>query len=233
MLAIIGISTAIVMNRRNSGDPADTKTRPAPQADSDEAENRILGESQEADAPRKTLRLHNTMVRVTRVEVGEVRGRDEKNQVITSEGKVFLHVYLHIQNVGTLPLEYHSWYGNAFDDAGTARVAELHDDAGHSFDMMLFSDTRSIRGHVAQTTLAPKQSTQDVLIFRLPEGVPLSDVNWLSLRLPALAHGDAGSYRFRIPGSMIVAQDSTPREPETSEASEPDKSGESEKTGAN
>jgi hypothetical protein len=32
---------------------------------------------------------------------------------------------------------------------------------------------------------------------------------------------------------MIVAQDSTAREPETSEASEPDKSGESEKTGAN
>jgi hypothetical protein len=233
VLVIIGIATAIVMTRRNSGDAAAAKPRPAPRANPDDAENRILGESQEADATRKTLRLHNTMVRVTRVEVGEVRGRDEKNQVITSEGKTFLHVYLHIQNVGSLPLEYHSWYGNAFEEAGTAQVAELRDDAGHAFDMMLFSDTRSIRGHVTQATLAPKQSMQDVLIFRLPEGDPLSNVNWLSLRLPALAHGDAGNYRFRIPRSMIVARDSTAQEPEASEASEPDMNGESEKSGAN
>lgn len=237
VLVILAFTTAIVMTSRKPGDTGAAKRGPAAQPD--EANKRILGETDEADAQRKTLRLHNMTVRVTRVEVGEVLGRDEKNQVITSEGKKFLHVYLHLQNVGTLPLEYHSWYGNAFDDAGTTRVAELRDDAGHTLDMMLFSDTRSLRGHVAQATLAPKQSIQDVLIFRLPEeGVPAS-VSDFSLRLPAAAHGDAGSYRFRIPRSMIVALESAVRSPAASEAGESGnegeagKSGDSDKSGSN
>jgi hypothetical protein len=156
-----------------------------------------------ADASLASLQANQVLVGIPRVEYAEVLGRDQSNRIIASDGRRYLLVHLKIQNMGKRIVDYRSWYGNAFDDDGTARVAQLADAFGRSFDLMVFADARSIKGHVPKAELAPGDRIGDLLVFQLPEGFAGKSPEHLLLELPALACGGTGCYRFRIPCTMI------------------------------
>ena len=48
-----------------------------------------------------------------------------------------------------------------------------------------------------------KEEIEDVIIFELPEGINIGDVDELYCRLPGQAVGRRGELKFKIPKSMI------------------------------
>jgi hypothetical protein len=155
------------------------------------------------DASRFSQRIRRVRVAIPRVVLGEVRGKDASNKVMISEDQDFLLVYVRITNVGDDSVHYRSWYGNAFDDEGAIRLAQLTDDEGRPFDMMTFADAVSIRGHHPEVTLDPQDSCEDVMVFATSARATSELAEHLDLELPAAACGARGVYRFRIPRQMI------------------------------
>jgi hypothetical protein len=143
-------------------------------------------------------------VAIPQVVLGEVRGKDASRNVIVSENQDFLLVYVRITNMGDAPVHYRSWYGNAFDESGAIRLAELTDAEGTPHDMMTFADAVSIRGHKPEAQLEFKQECDDVIVFATSARATSELADHFDLELPAAAYGGKGVYRFRIPRGMIA-----------------------------
>lgn len=163
------------------------------------------------DASKKNLvqRLHGVKVRVTRVEFGEVLAKDITNTVQSSEGSLFLQVFVKVENDSDHEVNYQSWYGNMFTYRGKKTVATLVDSGDRKYQMMTFGDVVMVKGHVPQAVLKTRnigwdrKFVDDVLIFDVPADVVPEQVAFFRLDLPAAAVGLSGRYRFQIPGSMI------------------------------
>lgn len=151
----------------------------------------------------KSAALNHIKVRIDRVEFGEVRAKDARNKVQTSDNANFLQIFLELENQGDKPVDYQSWYGNEFSSDEGQVVALLADQDGHEFPMMTFGDVARVRGHVTQEQLNKRDKVQDVVIYDLPDGVDRRSIKSLHLTLPAAAYGDRGLYRFKIQAAMI------------------------------
>ena len=156
-----------------------------------------------SDADRVSLRSDRIKVRVDRVEYGEVRGKDANRTVIISDAANYLQVFLNVKNHAPHECEYVSWYGNAFGQADDPQVARLTDNQDRAYQIMTFTDVVAIRGHTPRAVLGALEEADDVVIFEIPSEVDWSTIEYFHLELPALAFGNTGSYRFRIPRSMI------------------------------
>ena len=156
-----------------------------------------------SDATRVELRMNHLLVRVSSVERGEVRGKDASNRVIVSETDNYLLIYLRITNAGAADVLYRSWYGRAFDDQGTPRIAQLSDNTQRKYEMMVFSGVKSIKGHIREARLKPQERIEDVVVFALPEDLDRARIEYFRLELPAAACGGSGFGRFEIPSAMI------------------------------
>jgi len=163
------------------------------------------------DASKKNLlqRLHGVKVRVTRVEFGEVLAKDATGTVQSSEGSLFLQIFVKVENGTDHEVHYQSWYGNMFTYRGKKTVATLLDSDNRKYQMMTFGDVIMVKGHVPEAVLKTsnmgwdRKFVEDVLIFDVPADVVPEQVDYFRLELPAAAVGLSGRYRFQIPGSMI------------------------------
>lgn len=163
----------------------------------------------DASKKNKVQRLDDIKVRVTRVEFGEVLAKDATGTVQSSEGSLFLQVFVRVENGTKREVDYRSWYGNMFTLDGRKSVATLVDNADRKYQMMTFGDVIMVKGHVPEAQLKTKnigydqKHVDDVIIFEVPADVVPEQVNYFRLELPAAAVGYKGRYRFQIPGSMI------------------------------
>jgi hypothetical protein len=175
--------------------------------DDDEASAEVRWTSAE-----KALVRDDARVKIVSVEYGAVMARDPKNNPIEATGD-FVKVYFKVENRGQRNLQYTSWFGNRFPEAGAQVVAELVDADGKSWPQQKFPGLQKIQGHTPQVVLPPGERADDVLIFAGPrtllEGRPLR------LVLPAAAmwrqfgprwQVQSGYYRFEIPPSMLSGE---------------------------
>lgn len=155
------------------------------------------------DASRYAVRIGGVKVKVNRVEFGEIRARNQDNEVQTSEDDSFFQLFLTIENQKSQTFSYTSWYGNEFIVDEVARVAQLTDDQGRAYPMLVFRDALNIHGHTPQAELDRRDSLGDTLVFEIPAEVELDDVEFFRLQLPGAALQKTGSIRFEIPGEML------------------------------
>ena len=153
-------------------------------------------------AKKQAAKLGHSRVEIEKVIFSPVRGKDASNVVQTSGDTSYLHVYVKVKNNGADGSPYLSWYGNLFED-GVYR-AELYDQDDNEFEMMVFEDITAVSGHVAEKEMAEKETLKDVIIFELPEGIEITDVEELYCRLPGQAVNVRGEFKFKIPSSMII-----------------------------
>ncbi|MGY8766923.1 MAG: hypothetical protein ACKVH8_00660 [Pirellulales bacterium] len=141
-------------------------------------------------------------VRVTNVEWAEVRGRDATNSLVTSE-RPYIVVYLETANRSDKTKQFKSWYGNLFETAAGPRTAQLSNDKKEVFYPMIFEDIKSLKYHTAEKTFEPQDESTDAIVFDVPENFDPTAIENLYLDLPGQAIGTGGSFRFRIPNTMI------------------------------
>jgi hypothetical protein len=161
----------------------------------------------------KALVRDDARVKITSVEYGTVMARDLKNNPIAAEGD-FIKVYFTVENRGKRDLQYTSWFGNRFPEAGEQVVAELVDFDGKSWPQQKFPGLQKIQGHTPQIVLPPGERAGDVLIFAGPPSL-VEGGQPLKLLLPAAAmwrkfgprwQVQSGFYRFEVPASMLGGQ---------------------------
>jgi len=101
-------------------------------------------------------------------------------------------------------VDFSTWRG--LDFIASRSSATLSDDNENHYRGVSFGVADHPVGiNEDQESLYPGKSTQDVLIFE----VPVSNIRWLHLELPASNFGGTGKLRFEIPASMITRVQST------------------------
>jgi hypothetical protein len=148
--------------------------------------------------------INNVTVKVDYAEYGAVRAKDANNVVIESDQKNFLQVYVRLKNYQMTPIDYASWYGNAFAIGNSEVAATLVDDRGRQYDMMRFTHVSGVRGHTPQAVMNQREQVRDIVVFAVPTDIDRSRIRYFRLELPAAAYGGAGAYRFEIPRHAIV-----------------------------
>ncbi|MBC8875862.1 MAG: hypothetical protein H8E44_41075 [Planctomycetes bacterium] len=149
------------------------------------------------------INMNDVAVDVDYVGYGEVRAKDEDNQVIVSQDKNYLRVYVNIKNLRPTVLRYNSWYGNSFSSEGGHVAATLVDDGGQQYEMLTFTGVTEVHGHTREAVLSTNEVAKDVLVFVIPRTIDRTTIGYFRLDLPAEAYGDAGIYRFEIPRRVI------------------------------
>lgn len=158
-----------------------------------------------ATAPRMAIVHSGVLVRIKRVEYGEVLGRNAQNEGQSASGGDYLKVYFQVENRRDASLDYVSWYGNLFKDGDTNTAARLTDYTGRRYSQNTFDSVKSVQGHTPRSTISPRDRIDDVLIFGVPQEVIYGSDEPLRLELPrsAIDKRLQGSYRFEIPRRML------------------------------
>ena len=156
-----------------------------------------------SDASRYSARLTNIKVKVERAEHGEVRARTSDLDVQSSEDESFFQLSVNLLNQRSRPVTYTSWYGNEFEGEGGPFVAELKDDQGRAYPMLVFRDAAQVQGHTPGAEIGPNRSIRDTIVFEIPPDVDLDQVKYFRLSLPAAAFAERGALYFEIPRSML------------------------------
>lgn len=155
--------------------------------------------------PVATLSGHTidgVTVRVQSVEVGPVRARNANGTAFVSDREDYWIVRLRIRNGKATPIMYRTWHAAEFSGASLSG-AVLRDDDGNAFVMQQFEDVAELQGQTIKKTLAPRESTLDVIVFDAPEGFNREQLQELRLELPGAACEVQGSFRQVIPKSLV------------------------------
>jgi hypothetical protein len=153
------------------------------------------------DAERAAGRIADIRVRVVSVIYDHVRG----NQLgtIGQSKKKCLIVRLNIENLSpTKKHSYHLWGDRTSLGIGGERFhATLKDEFGNSYLPIEFGLFTEVGGQQRSgVSIYPGKPLEDVLVFEEPVG----KAKVLKLELPGGALDKPGSYRFRIPISMVT-----------------------------
>ncbi len=152
-------------------------------------------EEEWVDASRDAVQQGDVRVRVLSAAV---QGVDFK-ALGPARRERCLVLALRVYNVGgERRVAYASWA-----EVGAGREADaprLRDDLGRTYRRRPLGAGVTLAGHVAQATLPPGRHVDDLLVF---ETVPAGRDD-LRLELPASACGATGTWRLRLPRSMVV-----------------------------
>lgn len=192
----------IVDFKANLGSSSDVVVIDSDDSNSDDESKPITW----VDASKFSARMAGVKVKIQRVEMGEVRARDENRLIQRSQDESFLQVFLIVQNQRRLDVKYTSWYGNQFTVRDKKVIAKMSANET-PFTMLLFSDAYDINGHTPIGDLEQSEELNDTIVFEIPEDVRIGDVENLRLELPGAAFGETGTIHFEIPVSMIKTPD--------------------------
>ncbi|RCS54395.1 hypothetical protein DTL42_04410 [Bremerella cremea] len=159
---------------------------------------------------KNSATMEGFRVKVNHVDWGEVRGRDERGEIVTS-GRPYINVYLELSNRSDKTFQFKSWYGNVFTSpSGALRTAQISDEEKRTYDPIMFDDLSDLKWWTPKKTFEPLEEGTDVIVFDVPEDFDPNAIENLYLDLPGEAvtrdgasQPMSGSYRFKIPKSMI------------------------------
>ncbi|CAE7512846.1 unnamed protein product, partial [Symbiodinium sp. CCMP2456] len=136
-------------------------------------------------------------VKVNHVDWGEVRGRDEAGELVTSNGRPYMNVYLELANRSDKTFQFKSWYGNEFTTQnGAIRTAQLSDDDKNMYYPLKFDDLADLKWWTPSKTFDPLEEGTDCIVFDVPEDFDPNKVENLYLDLPGEAVRVLGRSRY-------------------------------------
>ncbi|UUO04811.1 zinc-ribbon domain-containing protein [Blastopirellula sp. J2-11] len=159
-----------------------------------------------SDASKSAKYMDGLRVKVHHIDWGEVRGQDEKGELVTS-GRPFMVVYLELANRSNKPIDFKTWYGTEFKSPAGFRTAQLSDEQRNIYYPLRFDDIAKLKWNTPEKTFEPKEEGTDSVVFDVGENFDPKTVQNLYLDLPGQAIGDGGSFRFKVPRSMIEGLD--------------------------
>ncbi|PQO46673.1 MJ0042-type zinc finger domain-containing protein [Blastopirellula marina] len=159
-----------------------------------------------SDASKSSKILDGLKVKVHHVEWGEVRGQDERGELVLS-GQPFMVVFLELANRSPNTIEFKTWYGTEFKSPAGFRTAQLSDEQRNTYYPLRFDDIAKLKWNTPQKTFQPKDEGTDSIVFDVGQDFNPKTVQNLYLDLPGQAIGEGGSFRFKIPRSMIQGLD--------------------------
>jgi len=154
------------------------------------------------DATRSGVTIDGVTVRVLAVEVGPVRAKTASGAVFVSDREDYWTVRVRIRNGSDRPIEYRTWHAAEFP-GGSPKSAILRDTEGARFVMQQFEDVAILQGQTIAKRLAPRESTQDVIVFAAPDDFDREALTELRLELPGAACQVNGVFRQSIPKSLV------------------------------
>jgi hypothetical protein len=187
--------------KKGAPDAASKKSKPDKPAE--------VGPVQWIDASRDPWDGGDVTVRVSRAEIARPRVSAASGAVSLAKEPMLI-VRLQLTNrASTASVKYTGW-------AGPNAAVKLTDASGKEYPATAFGPGNWVEGQQrAATSIGPRASIQDVLVFARPaEGA-----GQLRLTLPGGAVSDPGSAHFEIPKAMITAvSSSTPPSPKAEPA---------------
>lgn len=161
------------------------------------------------NASRRAITFAGVTVRIDKVQVGKVDYRS-KGEILQTATPNYLVININVKNKDRAePVEYRSWYDHQFeDDVGNRQDVELIDDNGVDLKVFRVPGAEHVERHVkSDASLPTGDDITDSLVFKLPEGYLDEPIPALYLKLPMVAVGNEGDYRFHIPMIMIDRRD--------------------------
>jgi hypothetical protein len=152
------------------------------------------------DADLSALQRDDVRVRIRSVKTGVVEMLQDKKPVFSPTEHLQIRVQVSYEGAAHQPIPFATWADGPH--AASKHPPTLTDNLGHPYAQTRFEPTLTIVGRGPEThPLTPGRMIDDLLIYP----VPPPQVEFLRLELPGSAVGATGSFRFRIPRSMIQA----------------------------
>lgn len=149
-------------------------------------------------AGKKKGRIGGVEVAIRKVEYAPLRVKDQNFKVHDSSEMV-LQVYLEVRTKRMEETVYTSWYGNLFKRGDVDVEATLQDETGRLCLMPVYEGVSTVQGNTPFAKLEKNQRVNDCIIFSLPEGVGITDIKELRLKLPMETVSSVGDIYFKIP----------------------------------
>lgn len=153
-------------------------------------------------AGKKKGRLGEVEVAVRKVEYAPLRVKDQNFKVHDSSEMV-VQVYLEVRTKRKEETVYTSWYGNLFKRGDAEVEATLQDETGRLCVMPVYEGVSRVQGNTPFAKLEKNQKINDCIIFSMPEGVGITDIKELRLKLPMETVSSVGDIYFKIPRDDI------------------------------
>jgi len=151
-----------------------------------------------ADASKGPVKLGDAQVRLISVDVDSAKGSDGK-MIAPKERHLVIRMIVENTNP-TKKLEYKGAADPAMRSGDTQ--ARLTDDQHAPYRVVYFGKDKPIAGQILLSTVDPKKSVTDVLVFDAPG----DRANELHLELAGSHFGGAGKLKIKIPRSMVVVK---------------------------
>lgn len=153
-------------------------------------------------AGKKKGRLGEVEVAIRKVEYAPLRVKDQNFKVHDSSEMV-VQVYLEVRTKRKEETVYTSWYGNLFKRGDAEVEATLQDETGRLCVMPVYEGVSRVQGNTPFAKLEKNQKINDCIIFSMPEGVGITDIKELRLKLPMETVSSVGDIYFKIPRDDI------------------------------
>lgn len=190
VIIVLGIGYFILIiksNQKNSNETANITS------------NETANITKEDNVSKLTDHYGDLEVEVRKLTIGQVRLQDSilDNELSTSRNR---HLMIELQIHNTHPNKiknYDSWSGRGH--FGSSYAATLTDNFGNSYSRCSFGLSYPVGGVYESESIYPNRSVTDILVFE----VPVDEVEYLQLVLPAKNLGGKGTLNLKIPGSLI------------------------------
>jgi hypothetical protein len=152
-----------------------------------------------ADASKGAVQQGHLQVRVANTSIDKVPLKDVFREGTTSKDDLLM-IKLELLNTNpTKKMEYRSWAGGDF--SLDRDYATLKDNFGNSYKRITFGLSAYPVGAVQRSaSIYPNKSVTDVLVFE----VPLENIEYLRLELPAKNFDGTGMLRLQISKGMLI-----------------------------
>jgi len=147
-----------------------------------------------------SVKQGNMKVTVQKVHIGTVNHNDALGQPQVTAEKFFA-IDLAVANLSpTKKTDFQTWRGVTFGIGGG--FANLTDNSGNSYKRINITPSMEDGSSYPDTvSIYPQKEHRDLLVFELP----VENIEWLHLELPAENFGGSGMLRFEIPMGKISA----------------------------
>ncbi|MCW5553684.1 MAG: DUF308 domain-containing protein [Verrucomicrobiae bacterium] len=147
----------------------------------------------------RTVRQGDIRVAVNSVHIGRVNHLDVLGE-IQSTREEFLTIDLAVANLSpTKKINFQTWRGATLAVGGAP--ANLADNHGNNYKRITMTPNARRNPSPDEVSIYPQNEHRDLVVFELP----VENIQWLRLELPASNFGGSGMLRFEIPMSNVLA----------------------------
>jgi hypothetical protein len=156
-----------------------------------------VSEDDWVDASANALKRGDVRVDIVSARVGPVDLKRKSSTTTSAERYLTIRVRTSDEGIVFQQTPYEPWADRV--NSPSKNAPTLTDNQGRTLTQKTFDPGLNVVGRAEVDALNPGHQVKDVLIYP----VPVRDVEYLRLMLPASAFGLAGEFRFQIPRSMI------------------------------